>query len=78
MANYSISQAEVNSVHVEAQPTVLAGTPTENKRVFDKYCDLIKDKFNALVEHVEEDIDTEISPVVLQLYRDLGWVPDND
>lgn len=77
MADYTISQAEVNSVHVEAQPTVLAGSPTDNKRVFDRYCDLIRDKFNIFAEHVENDIDTEISPVVLQLYRDLGWDPEN-
>lgn len=78
MADYRITQTEVNSVHVEAQPTTLAGTPLDNKRVFDKYCDLIKDKFNALVDHVENDIDTEISPIVIQLYREMGWTPDND
>lgn len=76
MADYTISQAEVNSVHVEAQPTVLAGSPTENKRVFDAYSDMIVSKFNTFVNHVEET-SSEIDASVIALYVANGYDPDN-
>lgn len=77
MATYTISSADVNSVHVEAQPTVLTGTPTQNKKVFDAYCDMIVNKFNTFVNHVETDISTEISAAVIALYTAHGYDPDD-
>ena len=52
MDSYKITNAERDAVHVEAQPTRLVGTILQNKQVFDKYPDLIKDKHNALCEYV--------------------------
>ena len=75
--DYIITDAEVANVHVEAQPTVLNGTATQNKQVFDKYSDLIKDRFNSLCTLVDEDTSTVIDNSVKQYYHDvLGWTAD--
>ena len=74
-SDYIISQAEINAVHVAAQPDKLRGTAAQNKHVFDAYCDLIAQKHNAFVNYNAgtEDID----PAVLALAAEMGWVPDN-
>lgn len=69
--DYKITEVEKVTVHVEAQPTVLDGTPLENKQVFDSYPDLIKDKHNGLCDFVGTT--TELDPTVLVLYGTLGW-----
>lgn len=53
MDSYKITSGEVNNVHVEAQGTRLTGTVLQNKQVFDKYPDLIKNKFNALCDYMD-------------------------
>lgn len=50
-----ITDAEVQGVYVESAPDKLAGTASENKHVFDKYPDLIKGKFNELVDDLSDD-----------------------
>lgn len=75
--DYKISDADVASVHVESQPTVLNGTATQNKQVFDKYSDLIKDRFNSLCDLVDEDTSAVVDNSVKQYYHDvLGWTAD--
>lgn len=74
--DFKISSAEVNNVHVEAQPNVLRGTATQNKQVFDKYSDLITDHFNDLCDYIDEDTSTVIDNAVLQYYASIGWVQD--
>lgn len=75
-SDYTITSADINSVHVEAQPTVLKGTATQNKRVFDKYCDMISAHFNGLVTELESTVSPTIDSAVLALYASLGWVQD--
>lgn len=51
--NYKIAQSDINAVHVEGvQGEALTGSVTENKRVFDKYPDMIARKFNDLVGYI--------------------------
>ena len=61
---------------VEAQPTVLLGTATQNKQVFDKYCDLITAHFNGLITELNTSISPTIDSSTLALYASLGWVAD--
>ena len=74
--DYKISVADVQGAHVEAQPTILRGSATQNKKVFDKYCDMIVDHFNDLCDFVDADTSAEIAYSVKQLYINLGWVAD--
>lgn len=74
--DYKISSADVQGVHVEAQPTVLRGSATQNKQVFDKYSDLIVDHFNDLCDFINNDTSAVVDHDVLLLYASLGWVQD--
>ena len=74
--DYIITDAEVSSVHVEAQPTVLRGSAQQNKKVFDAYSDLIKGKHNQLCNEIASSVEPTIDPLVLGLYASLGWTPD--
>ena len=72
--DYKISTAEVQGVHVEAQPTILKGSATQNKRVFDAYSDMIVEHFNNLCDFVDSDTSATVDYDVLALYASLGWV----
>lgn len=53
---YKITQAQVNAVHMEAVVgDSLSGTVLQNKQRFDKYCDLIVEKFNDLCDYLGAD-----------------------
>lgn len=52
LETYKITSGEIAQVHVEAQDTVLKGTPLQNKQVFDAYPDLITGKFNNLCDYI--------------------------
>ena len=77
VTDYKISTAEKNAVHVEAQPTILQGSPQQNKQAFDAYPDLLTQKHNALCDFLASDTSTVIDNSVLVLYEALGWTPDN-
>ena len=72
--DYKISTADVQGVHVEAQPTILKGSATQNKRVFDAYSDMIVEHFNNLCDFVDSDTSATVDYDVLALYASLGWV----
>lgn len=74
--DYKITPADVSAVHVEAQPTILRGSATQNKQVFDKYSDMITSHFNDFCDFIAEDTSAEIDRDVLLLYASLGWVQD--
>lgn len=74
--DYKISSADVQGVHVEAQPTILRGSATQNKKVFDKYCDMIVTHFNDLCDFVDTDTSATVDRDVLILYAALGWVDE--
>jgi hypothetical protein len=75
--DYKISTAEKNAVHVEAQPTILQGSPQQNKHAFDAYPDLLMEKHNGLCDFVASDTSATIDNSVLALYMTLGWIPEN-
>lgn len=74
--DYKISSADVQGVHVEAQPTILRGSATQNKQVFDRYSDMIVEHFNDLCDFVNRDTSATVDHDVLLLYASLGWVQD--
>ena len=74
--DFKISSADVSAVHVEAQPTILQGSPTQNKKVFDKYSDMIVEHFNDLCDFIDTDTSAVVDNEVLLLYASLGWVAD--
>lgn len=53
MDKYKITDSELNS-GVSDEPNILAGTPQENKSVFDYLPKLIAGKYNELVEYLQE------------------------
>ncbi len=61
LQNYKITNADVISVYVQKQPDVLTGSPSENKKVFDDYPSMIKNKFNDFVDATQSDINSVLS-----------------
>ena len=74
--DYKITDANVSAVHVEAQPTVLQGSATQNKQVFDSYPDMIVEHFNNLCDFIANDTSATIHRDVLVRYAALGWTAD--
>lgn len=72
--DYKILPADIQAVHVEAQPTVLTGSAQDNKKVFDKYSDMIVEHFNDLIDELADNTSELIDQDVLTLYAALGWV----
>ena len=77
ITDHKITATDIAQVHVEMQPTVLQGSATENKQVFDKYPDMIVQHFNDALDEIGNDTSAEIDTDVLRLYADLGWRPEN-
>ena len=75
-SDYKISPADVQAVHVEAQPDILRGSTTQNKQVFDKYSDMIVEHFNNLCDVVDDNTSAVVDSGVLILYASLGWIAD--
>ena len=73
---YTISSSDIAQVHVEGQETILRGSATENKQVFDAFPLMIVGKFNDFVNHAESQYSAQIDAATIALYRDLGWTPD--
>ena len=74
--DYKISSADVNGVDVEAQPTILNGSATQNKQVFDRYSDMIVTHFNGLCDYIDTDTSAVVDAQVLVIYASLGWVAE--
>ena len=72
-SDYKISTADIQAVHVEAQPNILRGSAAQNKKVFDRYSDLIASRFNSLCDLVDDDTSAVIDRSTLLLYASLGW-----
>lgn len=71
--DYIISTADIQGVHVQAQPTVLRGSAQQNKQVFDAYGDMIAEHFNGLCNFIADDKSATIDRSTKELYRALGW-----
>lgn len=63
-------------LRVGAQPTVLKGSASQNKQVFDNYCDMIATRHNQLCQFLNDTTSTAIDHSVLTLYASLGWIAD--
>lgn len=74
--DFKVSSADVQAVHIEAQPTILRGSATQNKQAFDKYSDMIVNHFNDLCDFINTDQSAVVDHDVLVLYASLGWVQD--
>lgn len=74
ISDYKIKPADVSAVHVESANDVLSGTPTQNKQVFDKYSDMIVDKFNDFVNFMATQDTNEIDSDVIDEFKAHGWV----
>ena len=61
-------------LRVGAQPTLLKGSASQNKQVFDNYCDMIATRHNQLCTFLDSNMSTEIDHSVLLLYASLGWI----
>ena len=75
--SYKIEQSDIAAVSVRGRERTLQGTVAENQQVFDDLGEMICEKFNAFVDHVETDTGTTIDEEVIEYYEDMGWVPDN-
>lgn len=77
-ADFKITSAEANNVHVQGQPDILQGSAQQNKAAFDAYSELIRNRFNGLCDFIDTDTSTVIDRDVLEYYVSIGWIPDND
>ena len=71
--DYKITTAQIQEVHIQAQPDILRGSAQQNKEKFDLYSDMIVGHFNDLCDFVAADVSAEVEASVKQLYRNLGW-----
>ena len=78
ITDYKISDTDIAQVHVEAQPTVLQGSASQNKQVFDAFPNMIVQHFNNALDAIANDTSAEIDREELTLYESLGWTPEND
>lgn len=78
ITDYKISDTDIAQVHVEARPTVLQGSASQNKQVFDAFPNMIVQHFNNALDAIANDTSAEIDRDVLTLYESLGWTPEND
>ena len=77
VTDYIITDGEIRNVYVQKQPTVLQGSPEDNKGVFDAFPTLIVQKFNAALNEIARDTSAEIDRDVLEYYMEIGWTPEN-
>lgn len=77
ITDYKISETDIAQVHVEAQPTILGGSPLQNKQVFDNYPDMIVEHFNNALDEIARDTSAIIDREVLTFYQSIGWTPSN-
>lgn len=56
LQDFKIKEADVIAVYVQKQPDILTGSPNENKKVFDDYPSMIKEKFNALINGIDREL----------------------
>jgi len=72
---YKVTQGEIATNHVQAAPTVLNGTASQNKKVFDNLAELIAGKHNSLADAIDSkqtETDTAIAGVASDLQESTG------
>lgn len=72
---YKVTQGEIATNHVQAAPTVLNGTASQNKKVFDNLAELIAGKHNRLADAIDSkqtETETSIANVATDLQESTG------
>ena len=72
---YKVTQGEIATNHVQAAPTVLTGTASQNKKVFDNLAELIAGKHNSLADAIggkQTETETSIANVASDLQESTG------
>ena len=68
-----ITDAEVSNVQVEGRDRVLRGTVSQNQAVFDAFAKLIKTKYNAALDIIDNQYIVDIDEEVIESFEALGW-----
>jgi hypothetical protein len=76
LVSNKITDAEVANVQVEGRDRVLRGTVSQNQAVFDAFCKLIKDKFNAALDVIDGEYVVDIDDEAIEAYTDIGWTQE--
>ena len=63
-----VTSGEVAANNVKSAPDRLQGTATENKNIFDKLVELFVGKYNELLEELDDNEMTAISPITVNGY----------
>lgn len=71
-----ITDAEVRLARVEGRERVLRGTVLQNQAVFDAFATLIKNKFNAAIDALDDMYVVDIDDETIEAYEDIGWTED--
>lgn len=74
ISDYKITESDINASHVQSAEDTLKGTAQQNKAVFDRYSDMIVEKFNGFVDYVSDQSPDEIDEEVKQQFKNAGWV----
>lgn len=76
LAANKITDAEVRLARVEGRERVLRGTVLQNQAVFDAFATLIKNKFNAAIDEIDDMYVVDIDDETIEAYEDIGWTED--
>ena len=76
LAANKITDAEVRLARVEGRERVLRGTVLQNQAVFDAFATLIKNKFNAAIDELDDMYVVDIDDETIEAYEDIGWTED--
>lgn len=72
ITDYKITTTDIAQVSVTNQPDTLTGTATQNKYVFDKYPEMIKNHLNNALDYLDGEYTNNFSidNSVLLYYKD--------
>lgn len=76
LVSNKITDAEVANVQVEGRDRVLRGTVPQNQAVFDAFSKLIKNKFNAALDAIDDSYIVDIDDEAIEAYTDIGWIQE--
>ena len=76
LLGHKITTVEVSNAQVEGRERVLRGTIAQNQSVFDAFCKLITDKYNSLVDDLDDEYIVDIDSETIEAYTDIGWTQD--
>ncbi len=66
--DFKITSGEVDANNVKSAPDRLQGTATENKDIFDKLVELFVNKYNQLMDELDDNTYSAIDPITINGY----------